>query len=60
MSPDSGCNYWYFYHALIPDGLSWKTVDGGIEIDKDYVIEDVATAKRKDGKIAILNVGNLK
>ena len=28
--------------------------------DKDFVIEEVTTAKRKDGKIAILNVGNLK
>ena len=60
MSPYSGCNYCYLYHALIPDDLSWKTVDGGIEIDKDYVIEEVTTAKRKDGKIAILNVGNPK
>ena len=60
MSPDSGCNYWYFYHALIPDGLSWKTVDGGLEIDKDYVTEEVTIAKGKDGKIAILNVGNLE
>jgi hypothetical protein len=37
-----------------------KTVDGGLEIDKDYVIEEVMIAKRKDGKIAILNVGNRK
>ena len=37
-----------------------ETVDGGIEIDKDHVVEEVTKSKRKDGKIAILNVGNLK
>ena len=37
-----------------------KAVDGGLEIDKEYVTEEVTIAKRKDGKIAILNVGNLK
>jgi hypothetical protein len=60
MSPDSGCNYWYFYYALIPDGLSWKTVDRGLEIDKDYGTEEVTIAKRKGGKIAILIIGNLE
>jgi hypothetical protein len=37
-----------------------KTVDGCLEIDKEYVIEEVTIAKRKDGKNAILNVGNLE
>jgi hypothetical protein len=37
-----------------------KAVDGGLEIDKEYVTEEVMIAKRKDGKIAVLNVGNLE
>jgi hypothetical protein len=34
---------------------------GSVQIDKDYVTEEVTIAKKiKDGKIAILNVGNLE
>jgi hypothetical protein len=37
-----------------------KTVDGGLEIDKDYVTEEVMIAKRKRWEYAILNVGNIE
>jgi hypothetical protein len=48
------------YHALIPTVYHGKTVDWSLKIDKDYVTEEVTIAKRKDGKIAILNIGNLE
>ena len=37
-----------------------KLLTGGLEIDKDYVTEEVMIAKRKRWEDAILNVGNLE
>jgi hypothetical protein len=33
---------------------------GSVQIDKDYVTEEVMVAKRKDWEVAILNISNLK
>jgi hypothetical protein len=31
-----------------------------VQIDKDYVTEEIMVAKRKDWEVAILNISNLK
>ena len=46
----------HLYQTVYHGKNCWR----GLEIDKDYVTEEVTVAKRKDGKIAILNVGNLE